>query len=80
MDCCVLKGGEPAFPGRYPYMVSVQRFPSQHFCGGILVKKNLVLTAAHCVHPGTRNAVLFPSVAIGGIDVKGDADTEVKCR
>lgn len=79
MDCCGLKGGDPAVPGRYPYMVSLQKFPRIHFCGGILVKKNVVLTAAHCVHPDTRNSELFPSVSIGGVDVKGDADTEVRC-
>jgi len=30
-----------------PFMVSVQK-NGRHGCGGLLIRKNLVLTAAHC--------------------------------
>ncbi|KAL7540363.1 hypothetical protein ACHAWF_006660 [Thalassiosira exigua] len=40
-------GGIPSSPDRYPYLVSLTYFGS-HLCGGTLVAKDVVLTAAHC--------------------------------
>lgn len=39
--------------GHYPWQVSLQTRFGSHFCGGIIIDKNSVLTAAHCVI-GTR--------------------------
>eukprot|EP00980_Cylindrotheca_fusiformis_P016533 scaffold4954_cov106-Cylindrotheca_fusiformis.AAC.3 len=42
-------GGDDAQVGRYPYMVSLLSRSGFHDCGGSLIAKDVVLTAAHCV-------------------------------
>eukprot|EP00526_Cylindrotheca_closterium_P002109 CAMPEP_0113605620 /NCGR_PEP_ID=MMETSP0017_2-20120614/2424_1 /TAXON_ID=2856 /ORGANISM="Cylindrotheca closterium" /LENGTH=1097 /DNA_ID=CAMNT_0000514121 /DNA_START=208 /DNA_END=3498 /DNA_ORIENTATION=- /assembly_acc=CAM_ASM_000147 len=54
-------GGTDAEQGQYPYMVSIVANSGAHDCGGVLVAKDVVLTAAHCsgklarVHVGRWN-------------------------
>ncbi|XP_030642885.1 granzyme B-like [Chanos chanos] len=44
-------GGEEAKPHSRPYMVSVQS-GGQHRCGGMLIREDFVMTAAHCLGRG----------------------------
>merc|ERR1712002_580132 len=46
--------------GEFPWQVSLQQF-GRHFCGGSVIGKNHVMTAAHCVMSNTK-------VAFGSID------------
>lgn len=51
-------GGDEAIEDRYPYAVSLQDSIG-HFCGGSLIAKDVVLSAAHCSQNGRGyNAVI----------------------
>ncbi|KAH0950604.1 hypothetical protein HN011_008292 [Eciton burchellii] len=61
-------GGRNAKPGEIPYQVSLQTISSRHhFCGGVILNKNYILTAAHCV--SGKNVSLI-SATVGTTDLR----------
>ncbi|NP_001298167.1 serine protease SP24D-like precursor [Stomoxys calcitrans] len=50
-------GGLTAFKGSFPYQVSVQ-LNGGHICGGSIISKDYVLTAAHCVYEGQSDELV----------------------
>lgn len=64
-------GGTDALHSDAPFAVSLQYF-NGHFCGGSLIAKNWVLTAAHCL--------MFTNpdhVVIGSTDLENHSDQEI---
>nr|XP_020487722.1 serine protease 53-like [Labrus bergylta] len=66
-DGSKIVGGQDAAPHSRPYMASLQ-VRGQHFCGGVLVKEDFVLTAAHCL-------INRPFTVVVGVDSLSRAES-----
>ncbi|KAM4715238.1 testisin-like [Anableps anableps] len=61
-------GGQDASPGSWPWQVDLKRYV-MHWCGGSLINKRWVLTAAHCV---ANTTVSIWEVSLGRQRLRGD--------
>jgi len=75
----VIVGGKPAKRGEFPWIVGIWAFRNPkhpyNFCGGSLVNRQWVLTAAHCVQSYKSNFKVLRIIA-GDHDVKKKDPTE----
>src|SRR5690606_31309448 len=64
-------GGVEATPGEFPFIVSLQSSWQGHTCGGSLIRKDWVLTAAHCVEGG-----MIRRIFVGVHDIRDTRQAE----
>ncbi|XP_047225542.1 granzyme B-like [Girardinichthys multiradiatus] len=69
---CGITGGRVAKPHSRPYMVSLQ-IQGQHVCGGMLIRQDYVLTAAHC-----KNCYQDITVVLGAHNISNKEKSQQK--
>ncbi|MGH0158106.1 UNVERIFIED_CONTAM: hypothetical protein FKN15_035228, partial [Acipenser sinensis] len=65
-------GGEKGKKGQSPWQALILNAMGRFHCGGVLIDHSWVLTAAHCVHDGTKF-----SVRLGDYERRRIEDTEI---
>jgi|GEM_PF-1029287 len=68
-------GGKDVLPGERTYQVSLKNAEGNHFCGGALIHREWVLTAAHCTSPGNISKGI--NVMVGSLDLLDPSATHI---
>ncbi|XP_017870415.1 PREDICTED: serine protease SP24D-like [Drosophila arizonae] len=55
-------GGKDASAAQFPHQISL-RYQGVHICGGSIIARDYILTAAHCVTQQLENGTLIPTPA-----------------
>uniref|UniRef100_A0A8C6TTG7 Transmembrane serine protease 13b n=1 Tax=Neogobius melanostomus TaxID=47308 RepID=A0A8C6TTG7_9GOBI len=61
-------GGEPSKLGEWPWQVSLH-YKGAHVCGGVLISKNFVLSAAHCMPSDDESVASNWEVYVGAVSL-----------
>jgi len=61
-------GGRPARKGEFPYQVALRQPGSNMFCGGSIIDKEWVLTAAHCFW-GKKDGLIRYAITADDVEV-----------
>ncbi|CAH1248090.1 CTRB2 [Branchiostoma lanceolatum] len=64
-------GGEDAAPHSWPWQASLQTSDNAHYCGGVLIHDDWVLTAGHCL----RSDFETHKVVLGEHDRNGESES-----
>lgn len=71
-------GGRVANDDRYTYMVSLQT-NGVHFCGGVLIAIDTILTAAHCTNEVSKNETPI-TVVVSRYDLSSSTGEELQVK
>lgn len=64
-------GGQTAFPGQFPYQISLRLVEHLHLCGGSIISNDWIVTAAHCTEGYN---ITYLSVVIGAFHYRDDGE------
>ncbi|CAM4602610.1 unnamed protein product [Leuciscus chuanchicus] len=73
-------GGKEAKPHSRPYMASIQLENKHHTCGGMLIKEDYVLTAAHCLNRSAFSSRDHFEVVLGAHNIKQDEKSQQRIK